>query len=134
MDAGGAGGIGVGLADANAFFAAKLLEGEAGLGRIGEAQTVHAHDDLEASEVVGDEARLKNEVAAVARAAHALGVEADAVLADPDDQAVVVGQRLDRLVADLRARPEQQDGQRRGGNGAWCRPPARWRWPCPAAR
>jgi hypothetical protein len=84
--------------------------------RFAEPEQVHPADDFEPQHRVGHELRLEVQVRRRAGAAGAASVEPDVLLPAPDDQAVVVGERLHGGVGDRGSRPEHEHGERRDGD------------------
>lgn len=95
--------------DPESFAAAQLLEAEPGWQVLREAEAVHPVDHLEALGWVGCQVRLADEVSGGARLACRVGIQADAGLACPADQASVFRERAHRRVGDGGARPEQEE-------------------------
>lgn len=112
----GAGGGTVGGADAGAFAAAELLEGEAGDVFVGEAEGVHAADDLDVAANVGNALGLANEEAGTGGEGTTMGVVTDTVLADPDGADAGVAHELHGSVGDAGAGPQEEDGDGGGGD------------------
>src|SRR5439155_15897883 len=79
--------------------------------RAGEALLVHAIDDGQPLLVIRRQAGLPQQPASAEGAAGRMGIQANAVLADPGEQAIVLGQGLDRGVRDGGAGPEQDHAE-----------------------
>ena len=122
----------VGLADAQALHAADLLDRLVPEDRAGEAFLIHAIDHSQALGFVGIEPSLVEQATGTEGAAGAVGVKADAILADPGQQAVVGGQGFDGGVGDGAARAEHDQAELVDRHGSvagslWkIRPAASW--------
>src|SRR5579871_2380049 len=104
------------LADAQTLHAAHLLDGFVLEGCAGKPFLIHAIDDGKPLGLVGIEAGLAQQTSRAKRSAGAMGVETDALLANPGEQAIVSGKRLDGGVGDGAARTEQNEAELVDGN------------------
>ncbi len=104
-------GLGVGLANANAFETPDLRQGEVWGEGGGEAVAVHVDDDLLPFGGAADEFGLVEQALGFAGFAETLGIEASGILACPENGAAVVGEGFDGGVGDGGAGAEHEEGE-----------------------